>query len=263
MMDLKNAGIKERMLAGETLVGTFIQTPHPAVVEFVGGLGFDFVCLEAEHSAMGAETIQGLATAADCTPCETLVRIANNDWFLVAGALDAGAAGVICPRVNTASEAEAFVRSALYPPLGDRGIGPGRVTAYGYNAGPDYRLRANERNLVAVQVETRQAMENLADIVALPGLDMVFVGPADLASSLALPGMDAPELREAVEKIFATAQGAGKLCGIFAGNAVAAANWMKLGARLILLASDLMFLAGGAAAAREQLAKLTKKKRSK
>ncbi|NLT35967.1 MAG: 4-hydroxy-2-oxovalerate aldolase [Gaiellales bacterium] len=260
MKDLKSAGIKERMLAGETLVGTFIQVAHPAAAEFVGGLGFDFMCLEAEHSAMGVETIQRLVSAVDCTPCETLVRIANNDWFLVAGALDAGASGVICPRVNSASEAEAFVRSALYPPVGDRGIGPGRVTAYGYNAGPDYRLRANERNLVAAQVETRQAMENLADIVALPGLDMVFVGPADLASSLALRGMDAPELREAVRSIFVTTQGAGKLCGIFAGNAAAAADWMKLGARLVLLASDLMFLADGAKAARGQLTKLAKKK---
>ncbi len=213
MMDLKNAGIKERMLAGETLVGTFIQTPHPAVVEFVGGLGFDFVCLEAEHSAMGAETIQGLATAADCTPCETLVRIANNDWFLVAGALDAGAAGVICPRVNTASEAEAFVRSALYPPLGDRAsarAGDGLRL----QRGPDYRLRANERNLVAVQVETRQAMENLADIVALPGLDMVFVGPADLASSLALP--DGRSGTQEAWKDLRHRTGAGKLCGSFA-----------------------------------------------
>lgn len=263
MIDLNRPGLKERMLAGETLVGTFIQAPHPAVVEFVAGLGFDFMCLEAEHSAMGTAAIQSLVAAADCASCETLVRIANNEWYLVAGALDAGASGVICPRVNTAAEAETFVRSALYPPVGDRGIGPGRVTSYGYNAGPDYRLRANQRNLVAAQIETRQAMDNLAEIVRIPGLDMVFVGPADLASSLGLPGMDAPELKEAVEHIFTAAQGAGKITGIFAGNPAAAASWLKLGARLILLASDLMFLAAGAAAAREQLDKLGKKKRSK
>ena len=256
MAMLETPGLKERMQAGEVLVGTFIQTPHPAVCEFLAGMGFNMLCLEAEHSAMGAEPIQSLVAATDGRGVESLVRIANNDWVLIAGALDAGASGIICPRVNTVAEAKAFVRASLYPPVGDRGIGPGRVTSYGYNAGPDYRARANARNLVAAQVETKAAVKNLEGIVGVAGLDMVFVGPADLASSLGLAGMDDPKLRSTVEGIFETAHAAGKLTGIFAGNPVAAAHWVKKGARLILLASDLMFMGNGATDARTQLQKL-------
>lgn len=256
MAALEKPGPKERMRAGEVLLGTFIQTPHPVICEFLGGLGFDLLCVEAEHSAMGAETIQSLVSACDLAGVESLVRIADNDWRLVAGALDAGAAGVICPRVNSAAELEALVRSALYPPVGERGIGPGRATSYGYNSGPDYRGRANARNLVAAQVETKEAVSNLDDIVRVDGLDMVFVGPADLASSLGLAGMDDPRLGATIGRILETAQAAGKLTGIFAGNSRSAAQWISKGARFVLLASDLMFMEGGVTAALGELEKL-------
>jgi 4-hydroxy-2-oxoheptanedioate aldolase len=257
MTDPARKGIKERLLAGETLVGTFIQTPHPVICEFTGAMGFDFLCLEAEHSAMGAETITALVAATSRTASAALVRLANNDWDLVAGALDSGAEGVICPRVNSGAEAETFVRSALYPPVGDRGIGPGRVTGYGLNSGPGYRAQANQTNLVAAQVETRAAIEHLDDILATPGLDLVFVGPADLASSLGIDrGFDHPDLRVAIQDIVDRAHAAGKKTGIFAGNAAQAAYWVERGVQLILLASDLIFLIGGASAQMAELKRL-------
>lgn len=256
MAGMGSPGLKERMRTGEVVVGTFIQTPHPVVCEFLVGMGFDMLCLEAEHSAMGPETVQSLVAACDRSGAESLVRIANNDWVLIAGALDAGAAGIICPRVNTAAEAKAFVKASLYPPSGDRGIGPGRITAYGYNAGPDYRARANARNLIAAQVETKAAVRNLEGILGVEGLDMVFIGPADLTSSLGLAGMDDPKLKTTIEKILATAQAAGKLTGIFAGNPAGAAHWISKGANLVLLASDLMFMGNGGTDAKAQLAKL-------
>ncbi len=256
MAGLGSPGVKERMLAGEVVVGTFVQTPHPVVCEFLAGMGFGMLCLEAEHSAMGAETVQLLVAACERGGAEALVRIANNDWVYVAGALDAGASGIICPRINTAAEAEIFVGASLYPPEGDRGIGPGRVTAYGYNAGPDYRSRANARNLVAAQVETKAAVQNLDAILAVKGLDMVFIGPADLTSSLGLSGMDDPKLTSTIEGILEKAQAAGKLTGIFAGNPAGAARWVGKGANLVLLASDLMFMGNGAGDARNQLQRL-------
>ena len=142
------------------------------------------------------------------------MRIADNDWTHVAGALDAGASGIICPRINTGAEAKTLINASLYPPAGERGIGPGRVTAYGYNAGPDYRARANARNLVAVQVETKAAVKNLDAILGVKGLDMVFMGRRTYVIT-GLTGMDDPKLQSTIESILLK-PAAGKLTGIFA-----------------------------------------------
>ena len=247
--------LKQRMLSGDLVVGTFLQTPHRVAGEFVGSLGFDAVCLEAEHSAYGAEHVQQVVAAVALTAARTLVRVADNEWARIAVALDAGAEGVIVPRVNSAEEARAVARAALYPPAGDRGIGPGRVTGFGLDAGPAYRARANERNLVGVQVETRAAVDRVDEIAAADGVDMVFIGPSDLSSSLALePG--SAELDAVIARLVERSLAAGKLVGIFAGMPEAAARWAGEGVRLVLLASELVFLARGAAAARQRLADL-------
>ncbi|MHB1344155.1 MAG: HpcH/HpaI aldolase family protein [Thermoleophilia bacterium] len=240
---------KERLKKGDALTGTFVQTPHPVVCEFIGAnFGLDFLCLEGEHSALGPETIHSMVVATGVTRTPALVRVANNDWALIAQALDAGAQGVIAPRINSSDEARALVRAALYPPRGDRGIGPGRVTRYGPNSGADYRRWANEHVLVAAQVETRRALDNLDAILAVDGLDMVFVGPMDLASSLGLVP-NTPEADQVIEDILARAHAAGLTTGIFALGAAQAVRWRGLGVQLVILASDLMLMGNGLAAA--------------
>ena len=257
MSAFEGMACKKRLEAGEVLIGTFVQTPHPVVCEFIGGnFGLDFVCLEGEHSAMGPETVLSMVMAADAAHTPVLVRIANNDWTLIAQALDAGAQGVIAPRVNSAEEARALVQAALYPPKGDRGIGPGRVTRYGPNSGPDYRGWANENVLVAAQVETRRALDDLDAILTVDGLDLVFVGPMDLASSLGfLP--NSPEADKVIEDVLARAHSAGLKTGIFAATAEQATRWRGLGVQLIIVASDLMFMGSGLAAALATLAEPT------
>jgi 4-hydroxy-2-oxoheptanedioate aldolase len=250
-------GSKKRMEAGEVLIGTFVQTPHPVVCEFIGGnFGLDFLCLEGEHSAMGPETVLNMVVAANVTRTPALVRVANNEWTLIAQALDAGAQGVIAPRINTGEEAQALVRAALYPPAGDRGIGPGRVTRYGPNSGPGYRRWANEHVLVAAQVETRRALDNLDAILAADGLDMVFVGPMDLASSLDL-APNTPEADEVIEGILTRAHSAGLKTGIFVASAAQAVRWRAFGVQLLILASDLMHLGNGLAGALASLSQST------
>ena len=250
-------GLKERLVAGGVLIGTFVQTPHPVVCEFIGGnFGLDFLCVEGEHSAMGPETIASMVVASDAAGTPALVRIANNDWTFIAQALDGGAGGIIAPRVNSGDEARALVRAALYPPFGDRGIGPGRVTRYGPNSGPDYRRWANGHVLVAAQVETQKALDNLDAILAVTGLDLVFVGPMDLASSLGqLP--NTPEAIEAIEEVLSRTHAAGLKTGIFAATAEQATRWRGLGVQLIIVASDLMFMGNGLAAALASLAQPT------
>src|SRR5262249_30810676 len=115
---------------GDRLVGTLLHGPSIRTAELVGALGVDFVCVEAEHSALGRETVQALVGAASSAGTPALVRVADNATVEIAGALDAGAAGVIVPRVDSAGEAAGAVRAARLPPLGARGIGPGRATGH-------------------------------------------------------------------------------------------------------------------------------------
>lgn len=243
--------LRERLRAGETLLGTFVQVPHPVVVESLARTpGLDFLCLEAEHSAMGEETVQAMIAAGDGTGTPVLVRVEDNAWVPIARALDGGAAGVIAPRVNSAAEARALVGAARYPPVGDRGIGPGRATGYGSNSGPDYRTWANQHVVVGAQVETRRALDDLDGILAVPGIDLIFVGPMDLASSLGLtPG--SPELNAVIEDVVSRARAAGRAVGIFAMTAEQVGHWVDRGVQLILYASDVRFMGAGLAAALE------------
>lgn len=241
--------LRARLTAGETLVGTFVQVPHPVVIESLARTqGLDLLCLEAEHSAMGEETVQAMIAAAVGAGTPVLVRVEDNAWVPIARALDGGAAGVIAPRVNSTAEAQALVSAARYPPMGDRGIGPGRATGYGSNSGPDYRAGANEHLLVGAQVETRRALDDLDGILAVPGIDLIFVGPMDLASSLGLvPG--SPELNAVIEDVVSRARFAGRVVGIFAMNAEQVGYWVDRGVQLILYASDLRFMGVGLAEA--------------
>lgn len=241
--------LRGRLEAGETLMGTFVQAPHPVVVESLARTpGLDFLCLEGEHSAMGEETVQAMIAAADGAGISLLVRVEDNAWVPIARALDGGAAGVIAPRVNSTAEARALVSATRYPPMGDRGIGPGRVTGYGSNSGPDYRAWANAHVLVGAQVETRRALDDLDGILAVPGIDLIFVGPMDLASSLGLvPG--SPELIAVIEDVVSRARAAGRVVGIFAMTPEQVAHWVEWGVRLILYASDLSLMGAGLAAA--------------
>ncbi|MBS1880544.1 MAG: 4-hydroxy-2-oxovalerate aldolase, partial [Actinobacteria bacterium] len=177
-----------RMLGGEALTGTFVQSHDPGQCEFLGRLGFDLLCVEAEHSAMGVESVQGLVAAAALAPTAALVRVAGNEPIAIAAALDAGAAGVIVPRVDDAAGAAAAVAATRYPPDGERGLGPSRATGFGADI-PAYRARASEDLLLAVQVETGAAVEALDSILDVDGVDMIFVGPGDLGCSL---GIDDP-----------------------------------------------------------------------
>jgi 4-hydroxy-2-oxoheptanedioate aldolase len=190
---------------------------------------------------MGPELIERLVAATDTTPTPAIVRVASNDSAAIACALDAGAQGVIVPRVSSAAEAEAAVQAARLPPIGLRGLGPSRAAAYGEDI-PGYRRRANDELLLAVMVETRQALEELDELVAVDGVDLIFVGPGDLACSLGIEDPSSPELRDAIVDVLARARGAGRLTGMFAGTPADAVRWHASGVNLVLLGSDMMWL---------------------
>jgi 4-hydroxy-2-oxoheptanedioate aldolase len=244
--------VRARMEGGEQLVGTFVQSHDPASAEFLGGLGLDLLCIEAEHSAMGPETVRALVAAADVGGIPALVRVSGNDATAIAGALDAGAQGVVVPRVDSAAEAASAVASTRYPPVGARGLGPGRAAAYGGDI-PAYLASANGGLLLAVQVETRAAVDGLDSLLEVDGVDMFFVGPGDLACSLGVANPRDPGLITTIESILGRARDAGRLTGIFAADREAANRWRAAGADLVILGSDLTWLAAGVKGALDAL----------
>lgn len=236
---------RQKCLARTNMIGTFCAIPHPVAVEVTAQAGPDFVCIDWEHAQIGRDQVENLVRAADVQNVPAMVRVPGHRQEDIAAALDSGARGILAPRVSTAVQAEAVVKACRYPPIGERGVGPGRAAGYGYRIF-DYLGTANDQLLVAVQVETAEGLANATAIAAVDGVDLVFVGPGDLSVSIgALGPKGADKLGKAIEKIIKATLKAGKAAGIFCGRPEDADRWAKLGASFFILASDTMFLGGG------------------
>ena len=248
------SGFRQKCIGFERVVGTFSAIPHPVAIEVTAAAGLDFLCIDWEHSQIGRERIEDLVRAADVHKVPAMVRVPGHTPEWIASVLDAGAAGVLVPRVSTAAQAKAAVMATRYPPVGERGVGPGRASAYGYRI-PDYLKAANESLVLAIQVETAEGLANIDEIVKVEGVDVIFIGPGDLSVSInAMGPAGADKLNAAIEKITSTARAAGKAVGIFRPSADDVGKWSAAGITFFMLASDTMFLgaslAAGAAAAR-------------
>lgn len=247
-------GFRARCANAETLIGTFAAIPHPVAIEVVAAAGFDFLCVDWEHAQISRGRIEDLIRACDVHRVPAMVRVPGHAPEAIAAVLDAGAAGVLVPRVSTAAQAKAAVAATRYPPIGERGVGPGRAAAYGYRIS-DYLGQANQSIALAIQVETAEGLANIDEIAAVEGIDVIFVGPGDLSVSIGAIGADGQDrLSAAIEAITAAARSAGKAVGIFRPSADDVGKWSPAGITFYLLASDAMLLgaaaSAGAAAAR-------------
>lgn len=228
-------------------IGTFAAIPHPVAIEVLALTGIDFLCIDWEHSQIGRERIEDLIRAADVHRVPAMVRVPGHQEEAIAAVLDAGAVGVLVPRVSTAEQARKVVQATRYPPIGQRGVGPGRAASYGYRI-PDYLAKANETILLAVQVETAEGLANIAEIAAVEGIDLIFIGPGDLSVSIGAMGAAGQDrLDEAILTIAETALRAGRAVGIFRPTTDDIADWASTGISFFILASDTMYL--GAAVA--------------
>ena len=241
------ANFRKSCIERQPLIGTFAAIPHPVAIEVVAQAGPDFLCIDWEHSQIGRERIEDLIRAADIHRVPAIVRVPGHAPEQIAAVLDAGAAGVLVPRVSTAKQAKAVVMATRYPPIGERGVGPGRAAGYGYRI-PDYLSKANDELVLAIQVETSEGLANIAEIAAVEGVDVIFVGPGDLSVSIGALGPEGKSrLDDAIRTITATALAAGRSVGIFRPSTDDIAEWSATGISFFLLASDTMFL--GAAVA--------------
>jgi 4-hydroxy-2-oxoheptanedioate aldolase len=232
-----------RLRSGEFLVGCFVQTPQMATCEVLGACGFDVLVADAEHAPLAPADARTIIAGADLAGLPALVRLSDDSTASVQYALDAGAAGVIVPRVNTREQAEAIVAAALYPPRGTRGAGPGRASLYGLDRDASI-AEALEQTLVCVQIESAAAVEQLDGILGVEGVSMVFIGPNDLSHSLGRPSED--ELHRVIDDVLERAHARGVLTGILAPTPELVDRYRRAGVSLVLTGSELAILAKGA-----------------
>ncbi len=235
--------VKEKLQNGEVALGTFVGIGHPDVTEMLSVAGFDWLLLDGEHGPLGFEIMQTMMQSMRGNTCVPIVRVQWNDPVIIKRALDIGAYGILVPWVNSREEAEAAVAACKYPPKGIRGLGPRRAA----RIMDDYVAQANDKLLVAVQIETTTAIENIDDILAVDGVDAVYIGPADLGISIqaAPPNSNTPTSEEAFDIVLKAAEKAGKPAGIFAFTQNIESH-IERGFRFISVGNDDMFLKAGA-----------------
>ncbi len=240
--------LKARMRAGTPANGFWVELFSPAAAEVMAAAGYDCAMIDLEHGAADLADAVAVMRAMQASGCTPLVRVPDNDAAWVKRVLDAGAEGVMIPAVNTAEEAEAAVAACHYPPRGIRGMAAPIVRAAGY--GRDWRGYVEKigREVLAIcQVETRQALDNAAEIAAVDGLDMIFIGPFDLSASLGYMGEpDHPDVRAAIAAVEAIAKAEGCLLGAIPTPERTPKQLYEAGYDLVLGEIDLALLRDGA-----------------
>ncbi len=244
--------IKEKIRRGEPSLGTWMSMAHPSIAEILAMAGYDWVVIETEHTAIDVSEALRLIIAIEQRGSIPLVRLAWNDPIQAKAVLDSGAAGVLVPMVNSKSDAELAVQMTKYPPLGIRGVGLARAQGYGENFDA-YVESANADTLLIVQIEHKDAVANIEEILSVPGIDGTFIGPYDLSMSLGLPGqLTHLAVREAKIKVRDATLRHGLIAGIHCVQPhTAAADCLQAvreGYRFIALGTDILFLGDSARA---------------
>ncbi|APX25901.1 2-dehydro-3-deoxyglucarate aldolase (plasmid) [Salipiger profundus] len=245
-MDITNP-FKARLRAGGAVpLGTWLMSGTPSTAEALGHAGFDFLVLDMEHVPIEIGQTADILRAIALTPARALVRLPWNDPVTVKRVLDAGAESIMLPFVQTAEEARAAVSAAKYPPLGTRGVAAVHRSS-GYGAATDYLQRANDETCVIVQLETPEALANMAEIAAVPGLDGIFIGPGDMAASMGFIGqIGRAEVQETLADAGRRAGELGIPIGIVGATPEMVGSYIGMGYSFAAIASDLAMMSGRA-----------------
>lgn len=235
-------GFKQALAAGPAQIGFWLALGDSVAAEICAGAGFDWLVIDAEHGPQHLPGVLALLQAiAGHSGCHPVVRVPSDDPIAIKQHLDLGAQTILVPMVETAAQAAAIVRACRYPPDGERGIGGARASGWGRHT--DYLREANRQICVIVQVETVTAIQNLNDILSVPGLDAVFVGPADLAASMGHPGHPThPAVQQAVKDAVIHIAQAGKPAGVLTLDPGFAQTLLDLGARFVAVGVDTLLL---------------------
>jgi len=239
--------LKQIWASGKASVDCWLMLPTAISAELLAHQGWDSLTIDQEHGQPDHAAMVQMLTAISTTEAVPLVRVKWNDPGDIMRALDAGAYGVICPMIETREACEAFVGACRYAPLGYRSYGPRRAALYG---GADYVEHANDTVLAIAQVETVKGLENIEAIAAVPGLDMLYLGPNDMRLTMGLkpnPGIAEPEMLAVCDRVIAAAKTAGIRSGMFCTNVEDARAMIERGFDHVTAILDDVLLAAGAA----------------
>ncbi|WP_439814657.1 HpcH/HpaI aldolase family protein [Zavarzinia sp. CC-PAN008] len=232
------ADLKSRFAEGRPLLGGWCMLESALAAEVVARSGFDWVCLDMQHGLPDFASVCAMVRACDLANVPAIVRVPWNEPGIIGRVLDAGALGIIVPMIQTPADAKAAVDASLYPPAGRRSFGPMRPIL---RDGPGYPATANDRVAVIPMIETASALTSVDEILAVPGVDAVFVGPADLSVALGLPPRDndgEPAFDDAMARVVAACRRAGKPAAVFSHVGIAARR-AEQGFQVINVAHDL------------------------
>ena len=244
------SGLRQTQAEGGLHLSSFVQIPDPNLIEALAKSKLQSFIMDMQHGMFDERAVLAGVAAAALEGKPALVRLPVDCSGLASRVLDFGAAGTVCPMVNTVADAERLVTYLKFPPLGGRSWGPRRAIPITGLSPPQYLTQGNALTVVLAMIETRQALDNLDAILAVPGIDGVFVGPVDLSVSLSDgKRLDSPDVVPAIAHVGARARAAGKIAGIFAGTSSIAADSHAKGFGFIALQQDAMFLQQAADAA--------------
>lgn len=249
---------KQALLQRRPQIGLWLGTGEPYIAEILAGVGFDWLLIDGEHAPNDLHSIlgqlQGIASSVGAFPVtpavsNAVVRIPHGDTALIKQHLDIGAQTILIPMVNTPAQAAEMALAMRYPPVGIRGMGGSMARAARWSRYPNYLHEANDEVCLLVQVESVEAMANIDAIAATPGVDGVFIGPADLAASMGHPGNPAhPEVQAQIEYGMKRILAAGKAPGILSVTEAQARKWLDAGAVFVAVGVDIPLLNAAAGA---------------
>lgn len=223
--------------------GLWVCSGSPVAAEILAGSGADWLLIDGEHSPIGLETIASLLRAVQGYDVDPVVRVPVNDTALIKQYLDLGVQNLMIPMVDSAQEAEVAVQAMHYPPQGVRGVGSALARSARWNRVPSYLATASDTLTCIVQIESAAAVDQVADIVAVDGVDAIFIGPSDLAASMGYLGQQShPEVVAAVHTAISAAKAAGKYVGVNAFDEAQARVYLDAGVDFIAVGADVQLL---------------------
>ena len=242
------------MRDGEQIINGWLQIPSSFSAEVMSHQGWDSLTIDMQHGVIDYPNALQMLQSISSTDVTPLARVNWNEPGQIMKILDAGCYGVVCPMVSNKEEAEKFVQASMYPPNGYRSFGPIRGLIYG---GSDYAEHANDEILKLAMIETEESLSKLDEIMSTPGVDGIYIGPADLSLAIGeVPGFDRPETTKAYSEIFRILEHAKKnniFAGIHNGTPEYATKMIEKGFNFVTIASDLRALSAGAKSVVDQM----------
>uniref|UniRef100_A0A7C4FAM0 2,4-dihydroxyhept-2-ene-1,7-dioic acid aldolase n=1 Tax=Ignisphaera aggregans TaxID=334771 RepID=A0A7C4FAM0_9CREN len=236
--------LKKTLRENGVALGTWITISHPDVVEAISTLPLDWLVFDMEHGPLDISNLEVLLMAIKSPDVAPIVRVPWNDMVAIKRVLDVGATGVLVPWVNSKSEAINVVKYSRYPPNGVRGVGPRRAVLYGAVNFLDYYNKFESEELViAIQIETREALKNIEEIASVKEIEVLYAGPMDLSVNLGIPlQYSHPKFEEALLSVLKACKKFDKVAGIHAFGMDSAKRYMQMGFRFIALMTDISIL---------------------